>query len=242
MRVGAVQCKSIAGDITTNIERHLQFIQIAANNNIDLLFFPELSIIGYEPKLAKPLAMTISDPALESLKEQSNRHGITIGVGLPLAVEEQVQIGMVWFIPNEPSLSYAKQQLHDDELPYFVSGEEQLILRSGNYTIAPAICYESLQPSHADHAVAMGANVYLASVAKSEGGIAKAMRHYPEVALKHNMFVIMGNCIGHNDDFVSAGQSAAWDRNGNLLAQMDHNSEGILMVDLVKGESTTLTV
>ncbi|WP_199244312.1 carbon-nitrogen hydrolase family protein [Pseudodesulfovibrio cashew] len=191
MRVGAVQCKSTAGDIITNIERHLQFIQIAAKNNVDLLFFPELSIIGYEPRLAKPLAMTLSDLVLDSLKEQSNRHDITIGVGLPLAVEEQVQIGMVWFIPNEPSLSYAKQQLHDDELPYFVSGEEQLILRSGKYTIAPAICYESLQPNHADHAVAMGANVYLASVAKSDGGIAKAMRHYPEIALKHNMFVIM---------------------------------------------------
>ncbi|WP_432735127.1 carbon-nitrogen hydrolase family protein [Maridesulfovibrio sp. FT414] len=242
MIVGAIQCKAIKGDIDANIERHLKFIQIAANNNVNILFFPELSITGYEPRLAESLAIRMSDQILEIFKEQSTRYNITIGVGFPLARQEQVQIGMAWFIPNEPSISYAKQQLHDDELPYFVSGEKQLILQTENYNLAPAICYESLQPSHAEHAVAMGANVYLASVAKSDGGIAKAMRHYPKIALKHKIYVIMANCIGPNDDFVSAGQSAAWNRNGDLIALMGRDSNGILMVDLDRNEASTLTV
>lgn len=242
MRIGAIQCKALPGDIKANIERHLKFLQIAAENGVNLLFFPELSITGYEPRLAKSLAMTMTDPVLDVFRERSQRLDITIGVGVPLALDEQVQIGMIWFIPNNPSLSYAKQQLHEDEYPFFVSGDKQLILQSGSHIFAPSICYESIQPIHADHAAAMGANIYLASVAKSTEGVARAMRHYSEIALKHRMLVVMGNCIGRNDDFISAGQSAAWDRNGNLLAQMDHNSEGILIVDLDRSESSVLTV
>ncbi len=241
MRIGAIQCKAQPGDVQANIERHLHFIRTAAGHHVDLLFFPELSIIGYEPRLAKPLAMTMADPALAVFKEQSDRYGMTIGVGIPLAAGEQVRIAMAWFIPNEPSLSYAKQQLHEDELPYFVAGKEQVVLHRENHTLAPAICYESLQPDHADNAVGMGANVYLASVAKSPAGISKAMRHYPAMAQRHNMHVIMANCIGPNDDFISAGQSAAWDGNGDLLAQMDEDSEGILVVDLDTDETSILT-
>jgi predicted amidohydrolase len=242
MNIGAIQCKAIPGDISANIERHLKFLRIAAEHNVNLLFFPELSIIGYEPPLAKSLAMTMADPALEVFREQSQRYDMTVGVGVPLAQGERVQIGMAWFVPGKPPLSYAKQQLHDDELPFFVPGEEQIILRSGNHTIAPAICYESLQPDHADHAAAMGANVYLASVAKPEGGMTKAVRHYPKMAQKHDMYVIMANCIGLNDDFVSVGRSAAWDRNGEMLTQMDGESEGILMVDLERSEASIHTV
>ncbi|WP_420807998.1 hypothetical protein [Aliidiomarina minuta] len=42
----------------------------------------------------------------------------------------------------------------------------------------------------------------------------------------------MANALGPSDTFVSEGQTAAWDPSGALLAQMNNNHEGILILDL----------
>lgn len=232
MKICAVQLQPIAGDIASNITRHLELIEGAIALGADLIFFPELSLMGYEPQLAQSLAADPADARLDVFQRCSDVHNLIIGVGLPISVKSGVQIGMVWFTPKTPRRSYAKQQLHEDELPFFVTGSRQLILEASGYRVAPAICYESLQPSHADDAATFGAEVYLASVAKPASGMAKAMVHYPAIARKHNLFVIMADAVGPCDDFVSVGQSAAWNNQGGLLMQMDSQSEGILMLDI----------
>lgn len=201
----------------------------------DLVFFPELSLTGYEPRLAKSLATDETDRRLEVFQQRSDADKIIIGLGLPLSAGSHVQIGMVWFTPSAPRRSYAKQQLHSDELQFFVCGNRSLVLEVGQHKLVPAICYESLQPNHADNAANLGADIYLASVAKPAGPFAKAMLHYPAVARKHAMYVIMADCVGPSDDFVSVGHSAIWNTRGELLMQMDGETEGIVMLDTVKG-------
>ena len=78
---------------------------------------------------------------------------------------------MIIFEPNKPRQTYSKQQLHSDEFPYFENGVEQVVIKTGNMNIAPAICYESLQPTHAVNAFKLGADIYFASEAKSENGV-----------------------------------------------------------------------
>jgi hypothetical protein len=53
-----------------------------------------------------------------------------------------------------------------------------------------------LQPNHSEKAFQLGADIYIASVAKSQSGVDKAMRHYPEVAKKYAMPVLMANSVG----------------------------------------------
>jgi predicted amidohydrolase len=195
------------------------------------VYFPELSLTGYEPALAKSLAFCLGDSRLDALQACSDTGGLTIGVGMPLAAASAVQIGMAWFTPHTPRRSYAKQHLHVDELRYFVPGSGQLVLDSAGHRLAPAICYESLQMHHAAQAAALDSEIYLASVAKGAGNLGKAMAHYPAVAGQHDMLVMMANGVGPSDDFVSVGQSAAWHRNGELLAQMDAESDGFVLLD-----------
>ena len=236
MKISAIQYQSVAGDIDANIARHLKFIELARAQGTGLVFFPELSLTGYEPQLAEQLATTVEDPRLEVFQQRSDAGNMVIGVGLPLAVEGGVQIGMVWFAPHEPRRTYAKQQLHADELPFFVPGTSQLLLKAGGVSLAPAVCFESLQPDHAATAADLGASVYLASVAKPARGLARAVLHYPEIARKHGMQVIMANGLGRSDNFIGVGQSAAWNHRGELLAQMDDASEGIVILDTERGE------
>jgi predicted amidohydrolase len=217
--------------------KHVELIDLAVAHGADVVYFPELSLTGYEPRRATSLATTTTDPRLAVLQQRSDTYNLIIGVGLPIAVGSHVQIGMVWFSPNTPRRGYAKQHLHADELPFFVPGARQLVLEAAAHTLAPAICYESLQLHHADDAAKLGADLYLASVAKPASAVAKAMLHYPTVARKHTMYVMMADCVGPSDDFVSVGQSAVWNTRGELLAQMDTESEGMVLVDTVSGKA-----
>lgn len=237
MKIAVAQTRSEKGDITKNIEKHLRFTTFAIENGAALIVFPELSLTSYEPELAEALATTASDERLDVLQQASNVNGIIICAGLPTRHEEGNRISMVIFSPNEPRQVYSKQMLHSDELPYFTHGQGQLALNIGNSRIAPAICYESLQPEHATTVAKEGITVYMASVAKSANGVAKAFAHYPQIAKLHNMAVVMSNSIGPSDNFVGSGQSSAWTADGTLAGQLDADSEGILLFDTATGRT-----
>lgn len=238
MKISVAQFHPVSGNIASNVAKHLEFIELAVTQDADLIFFSELSLTGYEPHLAKSLASDKSDPRLDIFQQRSDIHNIIIGVGLPILTGSQVQIGMSWFTPKAPRQTYAKQQLHTDELSFFVQGDKQLVLRTATHILVPAICYESLQQSHADNAAKLGADVYLASVAKSTSGMTKAMLHYPTIGRKYSMYVLVANCTGPCDNFVSVGQSAVWNNRGELLVQMDSKSEGMVMIDTVSDQAS----
>ncbi len=231
MKLCAAQLASEIGSIDKNVHKHLALIDAAIARSADLIVFPELSLTGYEPKLADAMASDLCDPRLDVFQERADAAQITIGVGLPTRSPQGVQISIIVFRPRASRLAYAKQQLHADELPYFVAGREQLILSLSGHRCAPAICYESLQASHAEVAAANGADIYLASVAKPQRNVLKAYEHYPQVAQRLGMSVLMANAIGTCDGFVSAGQSTIWNRSGERIAQLGTDEEGLVMFD-----------
>jgi len=232
MKICLAQTKTVKGNIEVNITNHLRFINQALAEKADAIFFPELSLTGYEPELAEKLATAPDDKRFEVFQEISNTHSITIGLGIPIRTVKGIEITMMIFQPDQALQTYAKQQLHADELPYFVAGNKQLIIFPDSLKIAPAICYESLQTNHAQKAKELGAKVYLTSVAKSQKGIDKAYTHYPTIAQQYQMPVLMVNCVGYCDNFESLGSSAFWNSRGELIAALDKVSEGILIVDL----------
>ena len=232
MKLCAVQYEPVKGDIAANVLRHAAFVEQAAAHGGGLIVFPELSLTGYEPTLAEALATHPQDPRLNALQHLSDAHGIVIGAGLPLVSAGKPLIGMVLFQPGSERLAYAKQQLHVDELPYFSPAKAPLVLDLGDHRrIAPAICYESLQPGHAATAAELGATVYLASVAKQASGMEAAHAHYATMAREHGMTVLLANCLGPCDDYVGAGRSAAWSAQGERIASLDGQREGVLMID-----------
>ena len=231
MNLCTAQIKPFKGDLEENIEKHKSFIDLASSKGADLIFFPELSLTGYEPKLAKDLSITQDDPSLEDFQKISDTKNITIGLGMPTISEAGIYISMIIFQPNKSRQTYSKQHLHSDELPYFINGKEQVILTLENKRIGLGICYESLLPEHAESVFKNGTEIYLASVAKSDMGVLKAFKHYPEIAKKYAMPVLMSNSIGPCDDFESFGRSAVWNKKGKLVAQLGESSEGILIFD-----------
>jgi predicted amidohydrolase len=236
MKICIAQTKPIKGNISANIEAHNRFIEIALTLNSEAIFFPELSLTGYEPELVKKLATNQNDNRLDIFQETSNKNNIIIGLGLPTITESKIRISMIIFEPNKPRQTYSKQQLHSDEFPYFENGLEQVIIETKDKNIAPAICYESLQHTHSENAFKLGADIYLASVAKPENGVKKAFDHYPKTATKYAIPVLMSNCVGFCDNFLCVGKSSVWTKEGELVGQLNDKTEGILIFDTATEE------
>lgn len=230
MKLCAAQLASVSGDLRQNLDKHRRFVEQATRLGAELILFPELSLTRYETARARELALPWDSPVLDELQHLSDAHRIIIGAGLPTSAPEGTRISMLIVQPNTPRAIYSKQQLHGDELPYFVPGDRQVLIRAGDTVLAPAICYESLQPDHAEQAARLGANIYLASVAKSANGVRNGYRHYPEVARRHEMTVLLANSVGPVDGFVTAGQSAVWNSRGERLGQLG-DEEGFLLFD-----------
>jgi predicted amidohydrolase len=240
MRVAMVQTQPAACRTDVNIKAHEAWIKRVAAQRADMVFFPELSLTGYEPKHAARLAMRGDDARLDVFQMLSHALRITIGVGAPTPGDAGVRISMLVFQPDAARIVYSKQYLHTDELHYFVAGSGQVTLAGGGQVVAPAICYESLLDAHCDAAVALGATLYVASVAKSAGGIANADAHYPSIARRHSLYVLMANCVGPCDDFEAVGSSAVWDARGDLLARLPPSGEGALLLDTATNETAAI--
>ncbi|MCR9279218.1 MAG: carbon-nitrogen hydrolase family protein [Pseudomonadaceae bacterium] len=242
MIIACVQMESIPGDIPSNVQRHIKAVQLAANAGAELVAFPELSITGYEPTLAKSLVIRDAEEQLNDLFSLSKQLGVTTAVGIPTPGDDKPRISQLFIFPDGTSGCYSKQILHDDEKPYFSQGENGYSLNKDNEVVIPAICYESLFPEHVERAAAQGATVYLACVAKPQPGKHYAHSHFPKAAKKHGFVVAMCNAVGTSDSFISAGSSAAWSRKGEKMAELDSQSEGILIVDVAGEEAVQISI
>jgi predicted amidohydrolase len=231
MKICVAQTRPVTGDIAANIEYHKTFISLAAANGADVIIFPELSLTGYEPSLAKELATDATDERFETFQLLSDAKQITIGIGVPIKSAGGIHISMVLFQPNKPRQVNSKKYLHADEEPFFVSGDNILGLVINDKPIALAICYEIAVPQHAEDASQSGAQVYIASVAKTVKGVEKAWTGLSAIASKYGMTVLLSNCVGMCEDGECGGRSAAWNNKGSLLGELDDTEEGILILD-----------
>lgn len=232
MKVCIAQTKPFKGEVDKNIESHLEIIKEAITLNVDLIVFPELSITGYEPSLAKKLARKSDDEIFKPFQEIADESNIVIGIGMPTKTTNGIQISMLIFQANAKRITYSKKVLHEDELAYFVKGEHQPFIEVKSFKVAFGICYETLQREHFINAVENNADVYIVSAAKPDRSIEKAYLHFPSIANEFGIPILMSNCVGHCDDFISNGKSSVWDENGNLVQGLDNETEGILLYTL----------
>ena len=184
MRISVAQIESLKGDIANNIIKHKKAIHLAIKNEVEVIIFPELSLTGYEPTLARKLTINEKDNRLKEFQEIANTHSITIGLGAPTQNDAGICISLIVFQPNKEIYTYSKEFLHPDEEDFFVSGKNKTNLIGKENNIALAICYEISVPEHSEKSLTKGVDVYIASVAKGKSGVDSAKNTLPKTAKK----------------------------------------------------------
>ena len=231
LTLAAAQTLSLAGDVPANLQRHLAFMQAAAEQGVQLLVFPELSLTGYEPALAAQLAIAPEDALLAPLREMAQELRMTAVVGMPIRLAPATGVFVAALVLGaDGSLEvYTKQHLHPGEEVAFVAGQGGAALEWADDRIALAVCADFSHASHPRLAAEAGATVYAAGVLISEGGYATDSALLQGYAAEHRMLVLMANHGGPSGGYTCAGRSAIWSADGTLLADVPGIGEALVI-------------
>ncbi|PYC29717.1 MULTISPECIES: carbon-nitrogen hydrolase family protein [Pseudomonas] len=231
LTLAAAQSVSIAGDLPANLARHQHLMGLAAQQGVQLLVFPELSLTGYEPQLVAELALPPDSPRLQPLRNLARELKLTTVVGMPirLSVDGPVLIGALVLGADGSLAVYSKQHLHPGEERVFVPGSGGAPLQLGNEVLALAVCADFCHASHVQAAVDAGAGIYAAGVLISEGGYAVDSALLQGYARDHGILVLMANHGGPSGGWSCAGRSAIWGAQGQLLGAVEGVGEALLI-------------
>jgi predicted amidohydrolase len=228
--IAAAQSTSVPGDISRNVAHHVRIGTMAAERGAQLLVFPELSLTGYELAIARPKAVRPDSSDLDPLRHLAAHAHMTVVVGAPMLNDkDELHIAAFAIRPDGTVLTYTKQHVHQSEEEVFTSGPGGPALLVEDATVALAICADATYPQHAASAAARGANVYAVGVMITEGGYARKAALLRNYALEHRMAVLMANYSGATGGEVSAGKSALWSEDGQLVAATTGTEEALVV-------------
>jgi predicted amidohydrolase len=228
--IASAQSTSVAGDVSRNIADHLRFGAIAAELGVQLLVFPELSLTGYELTIARSSAVRPDSSQVDPLRHLATDAQMTVVVGAPMLNDkDELHIAAFAIRPDGSVLIYTKQHVHESEEEVFTSGPGGPALLVEDATVALAICADATHPLHAASAAARGANVYAAGVMIAEDAYARKIAFLKNHAREHRLAVLMANYSGVTGGAVSAGKSALWSEEGELVAASTGAEESLVV-------------
>lgn len=169
IRVASVQFQHAPGDKTANLSKLRSFVERAAEQNVELIAFPEMCVTGYwhvrnlaregVDALAEPVP---GGPSTELLLALSARHGMTIGAGLV----ERAEDGSLYnsYVVAMPDGRHARhRKLHAFEGPHMSSGDSFTVFDTPQgVRVGVLICYDNNIVENARMTALMGAEVLLA--------------------------------------------------------------------------------
>ncbi|MEM7802346.1 MAG: hypothetical protein AAF633_24350, partial [Chloroflexota bacterium] len=90
-------------------------------------------------------------------------------------------------------------------------------------------------PAHAEAALAHGAQLDIALVAKHARGMQAAGKRLSQIAKEYGIPTLIGNSIGPSDDFVGSGGAAVWNAQGEKIGELDDSLDGVILFDTNSG-------
>ena len=255
MRIALGQINTTIGDLTGNVDKMIATVRQAANRDVDLVVFPELSITGYPPQdlIERPSFVARSVEAVDRLVKESKSLGPAMIAGSIEPAEDGRRVrNLAIVIQNGKILARQQKMLlpsYDvfDEQRYFVPSAKEQMVHINGVPIALTICEDAWNDKYfwrhplydrdpVEELVKEGAKV-LISINASPYNIGKRgqrMRMFEALASRHGIPVVYVNSVGGNDQLVFDGSSFALSSDGTLIASAKSFEEDFPVVDLKK--------
>jgi predicted amidohydrolase len=229
-KIAAAQVASVRGDIEGNIATHAAAMAAAAEQEVSVLVFPELSLTGYEPDLAAGLAVTAADRRLAPLLALARQHQLAVVVGAPLHDgTAKPALGAILISASGTTRTYRKMHLGASERTYFAPGDTPLAFAVSGHTVGIALCADASQPAHPQAYAELGADIYAAGVFLNAEWYATDAPRLAGYAVRYRMLTVMANHAASVGTYTSVGKSAVWAPDGALLAQAEGAESALLI-------------
>lgn len=244
LRVGAAQIDSRRGDLEGNLAKHLDMIERAHREKVDLLVFPELSLSGYpmEPGDIGRDAMPREGSLTDELSKAANRMLVMVGF-----IEEThgAQFHNSTMVLHEGELVHLHRKLnlatygHLEEGKYFAGGRyiEPLNL-GGPWRMSSLICADLWNPALAYLAALHGTTLLVGPMASAHSSVSSEFSN-PDgwsliarfYAMIYGFPMVLVNRVGQDRNLEFWGRSWIVDPFGETLAHAG-DSEELLVADL----------
>lgn len=247
LRVGLSQFNPKLGDIQANLEMHLQTISQAADQGVELLIFPELSLTGYRlHDLAYSVALRPSqrDPIFGKLLDASRDLDLVVGF-VEMDARQKFHIAAAYLSQGEMVHLHRKVYLPTygmfDEGRYFAWGDaiRAFDTRFGRMGILICEDFWHISPPYllwldgADILILTSASPGRGIATEQKIGSAKWVEHINKAyASIFTNFVLHTNRTGFEDGVSFWGGATIFDPEGNQLVQGPYYEDALVTTKL----------
>ena len=231
LTVGAAQISSLTSDLKTNFAKHHEYVDRAAALGVELLVFPELSLVGhYGADALLDIVMTRDDPRLIELSRAAGDMEITVGF-----VEEArgAQFYNAAAVYRNGRLRYIHRKINLPsygrlvETKHYAHGRfVDTHLLTEDWVLGLLICADLYNPALAHLAFLHGATLLTAPISSGREAVgdefdnplswATTIQFY---AMMYGAPVVMTNRVGQERDLNFWGGSRILDSFGRVRAQ-----------------------
>lgn len=247
LKVGVVQIETVLGDVRGNLRKHLDVIDEARGAAVDLLMFPELSLVGHGAGgMCLDVAIRHDDPVLAELAAASGDMCTVVGF-----VEEgpAAQFSNAAAALRRGRLEFLHRKVNIPTYGRLEEGKHYAGGRRVNaFDLAPRwrasvlICADMWNPALVHLAAVQGATLLLGPISSAAeavgpefdnpGGWDINARFY---AMTYGMPVLIANRVGSEGSLTFWGGSRILDPFGATLAAAHGTAEQLVTAELDYG-------
>ncbi|MBO4592148.1 MAG: carbon-nitrogen hydrolase family protein, partial [Eubacterium sp.] len=227
------------GNIEKNYEIIKGAIEKAANQDVDMIIFPECALSGYPSRdypTAKEVDYRSVSDKINELKELSDRFSIGILVGT--AAQDDKAYDRVYFIaPGRPFQWYDKRALCGKDAKNFSTGSSNGVFEYKGHSIGVRICCElrfpeyfrELYKAHTDYNVVLFNDVS----EKDDSYRYRMIKSHMVTRAVENVTPTIS--VNSSRPYQTA-PSCFLDASGNVLAECKRNKEGMVVYEYKQKE------
>jgi len=241
------QISTVLGDVQANLNKHLQIIDQANAEHVDLLVFPELSLTGYFLQDLVPtvaLRPNLSDPVFRKLIEASQKLDLVVGF---VQEDERNRFYIASAYLSGGEVLHVHQKIYlptyglFDEGRFFAWGDKVRAFDTRFGRVGLLVCEDFWHASLPYLLWQDGADIMIFSSASPGRGLsqepqldsARWVDHINRAyASLFTTFVAHTNRVGYEDGLHFWGGAMVYDPNGNVLARAPQQEEALLICEI----------
>ncbi len=247
VKIALAQINTKLGDVSANLEKHLELIHAAQAQGAELIIFPELSLTGYSLQDIVPNVShkpSDDDPIFRPLLEASQKIDIVAGF-----VDEDLRhrffISAAYLSAGQALHVHHKAYLPTyglfDEGRFFAWGDSVQAFDTKFGRVGILICEDFWHASPPYLLWLDGADLFLFTSASPGRGLGKqpvleSARWVEDInrayASLFTSFVVHSNRVGFEDGLNFWGGSTIYDPNGILVSRCPYHEETLLISEI----------
>jgi NAD+ synthase (glutamine-hydrolysing) len=247
VKIALAQINTKLGDVSANLEKHLELIHAAQAQGAELIIFPELSLTGYSLQDIVPNVShkpTSGDPIFRPLLDASQKIDIVAGF-VDEDLRHRFYISAAYLSSGKALHVHHKVYLPTyglfDEGRFFAWGDSVQAFDTRFGRVGILICEDFWHASPPYLLWLDGADLFLFTSASPGRGLGKqpaleSARWVEDInrayASLFTSFVVHSNRVGFEDGLNFWGGSTIYDPNGELVTRCPYHEETLLISDI----------